>query len=209
MRYVKILGLAAVAAAALMAFVGAGTASATVLCSTNTSPCPAGQKWPLGTQIEFTVATGTSASWLGTEGEAISTCTGGKLKGEITNSGSATEAVKIKVSEDTWSSCTFSTVSLELGSLEVTNISGTSNGSIKMSSGFKFTMNNAITGSCVYGSGTGIELGTLKGGGSKEAGIDVNAVLGQGTGICCPSAKWSEHYTLTGPSGTALYVKPS
>jgi hypothetical protein len=209
MKYVKILGLAAVAAMALMAFVAAGTASATVLCSTNTSPCPAGQKWPLGTGIEFTVTQNTTASWLETAGQSISTCTGGKLKGEITNAGSATEAVKIKVTEDTWNSCTFPTVPLELGSLEVTDITGTSNGTIKMSSGFKFTMNTVLFGSCVYGSGTGIELGTLTGGASKEAGIDVNAVLGQGTGICCPSAKWSEHYTLTSPSGTALYVKPS
>jgi hypothetical protein len=33
-RYIKMLGLAAVAAAAVMAFVGAGTASATVICAT-------------------------------------------------------------------------------------------------------------------------------------------------------------------------------
>jgi len=209
MKYVKMLGLAAVAAMALTAFVGAGTASATVLCSTNTSPCPAGQKWPTGTQIEFTVTQNTSAGWLTTEAEEISTCTGGKLKGEITNAGSATEAVKIKVSEDTWNGCTFPTISLELGSLEVTNISGTSNGTIKMSSKFRFTMNTIFFGSCVYGSSTGIEFGTLTGGASGVAGINVIAVLGEGSGICCPSAKWSEHYTLTSPSGTALYVKPS
>jgi hypothetical protein len=117
--------------------------------------------------------------------------------------------VKIKVSEDTWNSCTFPTLSLELGSLEITNISGTSNGTMKMSSKFRFTMNTIFFGSCVYGSGTGIEFGTLTGGASGVAGITVNAVLGEGGGICCPSAKWSEHYTLTSPSGTALYVKPS
>ncbi len=209
MKYVKILGMAAVAAMALMAFVGAGTASATVLCSTNTSPCPAGQKWPLGTGIEFTVTSKTSAAWLGTESEEIETCTGGKLKGEITNAGSATEAVKIKISEFSWTSCTFPTKTLEIGTLELLNISGTSDATINMSSGFKFTMNTIIFGSCVYGSGTGIDMGTLKGGASGAAGIDVNAVLGGGEGICCPSAKWSEHYTLTSPSGTALYVKPS
>jgi len=38
MKYVKMLRLAVVATA-LMAFVGAGSASATVLCKTNTNPC--------------------------------------------------------------------------------------------------------------------------------------------------------------------------
>ena len=202
------LGLAAMAAMALMAFVAAGTASATVLCSTNTSPCPAGQKWPLGTQIEFTVTSGTSAQWLETENELLETCTGGKIKGEITNAGSSTESVKIKATEVSWTGCTVPTTTNGLGTLEIQYESG-SNGLVKMGSGFKFTQNTIFFGSCVYGSGTGINLGTLTGGASGAAGIDVTAVLGGGEGICCPSAKWSEHFTLTSPSGTALYVKPS
>jgi hypothetical protein len=39
MKYLKMLGLAVVAAAALSAFMGAGSASATVLCTTNSTPC--------------------------------------------------------------------------------------------------------------------------------------------------------------------------
>ena len=39
MKHLKMLGLALLAAAALTALLGAGTASATELCSTNTSPC--------------------------------------------------------------------------------------------------------------------------------------------------------------------------
>ena len=39
MRYLKMLGVAAVAIAALMAIVGAGSASATTLCLNNTLPC--------------------------------------------------------------------------------------------------------------------------------------------------------------------------
>jgi hypothetical protein len=209
MKYVKMLGLAAVAAMALMAFVGAGSASATVLCSTNTSPCPAGQKWPTGTQIEFTVTSGTSANWEETAGNVLETCTSGKIKGEITNAGSSTEAVKIKATEVSWTSCNVPTTTTGLGSLEIQNISGTSNGTLTMGSGFKFTQNTVLFGSCVYGSGTGIDMGTLTGGAAGSVGIDVNTVLGGGEGVCCPSAKWSEHFTLTGPSGTALYVKPS
>jgi hypothetical protein len=206
MKYVKILGLVAAAAMALMAF-AAGSASATVLCSTNTSPCTS--KWPVGTQIEFTVTSGTSANWEETAGNVLETCTGGKLRGEVTSAGSSTEAVKIKATEFSWTSCTVPTVTTGLGSLEIVNNTGTSNGTIKMSSGFKFTQNTVLFGSCVYGSGAGITMGTLTGGAAGAAGIDVNAVLGEGSGICCASAKWSEHFTLTAPSGTALYVKPS
>jgi len=39
MKYIKMLGLAAIASIAAMAFLGAGSASAAVLCLTNTSPC--------------------------------------------------------------------------------------------------------------------------------------------------------------------------
>src|SRR5215475_10610476 len=118
MKYLKMLGLAAVAAMALMAFVGAATASATVLCSTNTSPCPAGQKWPVGTQIEFTVTQKTTANWEETAGNVLETCTGGKIKGEITNAGSVTEAVKIQATEVSWTGCTVPTTTPSLGSFE-------------------------------------------------------------------------------------------
>lgn len=50
MKYIKVFGLALVAAFALTAFVGAGTASA-VLCKANESPCPAGNQYPLPTTV--------------------------------------------------------------------------------------------------------------------------------------------------------------
>jgi hypothetical protein len=57
MKYLKMLGLAAIAAAALMAFVGAGTASAAggVLCkvegTSSGTTCPSGQAYTPGTKI--------------------------------------------------------------------------------------------------------------------------------------------------------------
>jgi len=50
MKQFKMLGLAAVAALGLMALAGAGTASATELCSTNTSPCT-GTVYTSGTAV--------------------------------------------------------------------------------------------------------------------------------------------------------------
>jgi len=53
MNYAKMLGLAAVAAAALMAFVGASSASAatSTLCSAAQSPCEAANAWPAITAV--------------------------------------------------------------------------------------------------------------------------------------------------------------
>lgn len=45
MKYVKMLGLAMVAAIAAMALVGAGSASATTLCKVNTNPCPEASRY--------------------------------------------------------------------------------------------------------------------------------------------------------------------
>ena len=57
MRYVKMLGLAAIAAAALTAIIGAGTASATVLCegtpAVGTECGPTSQHVAAGTVIDF------------------------------------------------------------------------------------------------------------------------------------------------------------
>lgn len=51
MKYAKMFGLAVVAAMALMAFVGAGTASAT-LCKVNETPCASGNQYPTHTTVK-------------------------------------------------------------------------------------------------------------------------------------------------------------
>ncbi|HEX3174905.1 MAG TPA: hypothetical protein VHQ43_11895 [Solirubrobacterales bacterium] len=51
MRLFRILG-PAVAAAALLAIVAAGSASAVTLCEENANPCPAGKEYKVGTTIE-------------------------------------------------------------------------------------------------------------------------------------------------------------
>ncbi|HEX5610260.1 MAG TPA: hypothetical protein VFX45_09235 [Solirubrobacterales bacterium] len=53
MRFIKLLGIAAVAAIAAMAFVGAGSASAMTLCKENASFCPEGQRYKKGDVIKF------------------------------------------------------------------------------------------------------------------------------------------------------------
>lgn len=206
MKYVKMLGLAAVAAAALMAFVGAGSASATVLCKTATNPCTS--KWALGTEVRFSLKSGTSAIWKGQQGETLKTCTGADLRGKISNAGSAFETVKLQITENSWTSCTVPTTTVKLGELEIHSITGSTNGTMTLK-GAEFTTKDNFFGDCSYGAGTGIDLGTLTSSGTGDAVIDVSATL-LPTGLgCCPQVSWAEEFTLTSPVETPLFVEPS
>jgi opacity protein-like surface antigen len=211
MKYVKMLALAAVAATALMALAGAGTASATVLCHSAATPCP--QKWPLGTETEFIVKPGTTAKWF-SGANTLMTCTGGQLKAKITNAGSSTETVKTSVAASgfSWSSCNVTQETLEGGELETHSIAETTNGTMTMK-GFAFKMNTTQYGTCIYTAGpTSVELGTLTASKTGEATIDIIAKLTkkEGSSFLCPTTiEWWEEWTQTKPSGTALYVEPS
>jgi len=214
MKYLKMIGLPAVAAMVLMAFVGAGTASATVLCSTNVAPCPAGQKWPTGTELRFTVRPGGAGVWTTTSGEPFAKCPEGEIRGKITNSGSATETVQtsVEASGFTWPGAEecIKTVTVEGGTLELHTIVGTNNATVTVS-GFKITFNTIFFGSCTYGFGTGADFGDLTANGSGSAILDINTVFVKKEGgfICPESLKWTEQFTQEKPSGTALYVKSS
>jgi hypothetical protein len=207
MKYLKMLALTAVAAGVLTAFIGAGTASATVLCSTTAEPCPEGQKWPVGTDLDFSLASGTSLIQQAGE-NVLKTCKGSTIRGRITNAGSPTSTVSGEITNLTWSECTHSTVTLTLGGFEIHHITGTSNGTVTASEEITWTTNNPLFGSCIYGLTSGDEMGTLTEG--KPAVLDVNVVIRRTQGIVCPeTATWIATYTLTAPSNTTLSVGTS
>jgi hypothetical protein len=208
MKYAKMLALAAVAAGALMAFVGAGTASATVLCSTTADPCPAGQKWGAVT-LDFSIPSGSNAVLKDTSGNEIDKCTTSTVKGPVTNVGSSTATVTGTVEQLTWESCSFPTKTLLSGKLEVHKIAGTSNGTVTSDAPFEVTINTFLFGSCIYGVATGVDLGTIKEG--NPATFEANAVATRfGTNFACPStSRWTGTYTLTSPAGTTLSVSSS
>lgn len=206
MKHLKMLSLAAVAALGLMAIVGAGGASAAVLCKTNTNPCTS--KWSNGTELDFSLASGTSASWKATGGTVLKTCTTGRVRGKITSEGSESEAVRIELSEFSWSSCTVPTVTKNLGELEINSIAESTNGTVTLKNS-EFTTEDVIFGDCSYGTGAGVHLGALTSSSTGDAVMHVNAVLGPIGGPCCPDVVWVEQFTLTSPQETPLYVKPS
>lgn len=213
MKYLKMLALAAVAAGALMAFVGAGTASASKLCSAQEDPCSAAQTWPAGTEIDFSLVEKGSALLTTTEGETIETCSKSTVVGDITNAGSATETVTGKITKLLWEGCPFTTTTNSLGGLEIHNIAGTFNGTLTADTqGGKIpevTINTVFFGSCVYGITNGGSIGELTEGKGATAIFHANAVAHKlsGSNIACPgTAKWTATYQLTSPSTTTLAV---
>lgn len=209
MKHLKTLGLAAVAAMALMAVAGAGTASATVLCKTaETTGCGASWDYPAGTTIDASLQPGTSAILEDTFGIHKHTCTESTIKSVTANTGSSTETIagSVTAANLTFGGCTTTTDVINGGELEVHWISGTDNGTLTAKG---FTITTVLAGeTCVWTAGTGTDLGTLTGG--PMAVFDINAVLTrhQGSGANCPSSvRWTANYTVTSPE--PLYVSTS
>lgn len=209
MKYLKMLGLATIAAVVLTALAGAGTASATVFCSTTAEPCTAGQKWPSGTALDFSVPSGGSFLWVNS-GEAIETCKGVTLRTEIVNSGSSTSTVSLKNKELTWSNCTYANTTVALGGLEIHKIVGTSNAIVTASEDITWTINTVFYGSCVFAWKAGKEFGEITEG--NPAVLHVNSTVEKvsGSNFACPeNGTLVGTLNLTSPSNTTLSVESS
>jgi len=182
MKYLKALGLAAIAAMALTAFLGASSASATVLCTTTSNPCGTG--WHID-HIHATLVSGSTVSINATGGALEATCTESTVTVEKKQTGSATTtpSVTAAASNVTWGKCSSTTDTLEGGGLEIHQIAGTHNGTITASR-FHFTF--VIGGiSCGFSFGS-TDAGTLTGG--SPAILDITATLfKEGGSFLCPA----------------------
>jgi hypothetical protein len=218
MRYMKMLGLAAVAAAALMAFVGAGTASAKegVLCSTTSNPC--NSKWAVNTVLDFSLKSGTSATVVNSvsPAELLDTCTGTAttVKGTLTANPDATGTATVKNTSLLWESCTFTTTTILPGALKVERIAGTSNGTVRADAETQVTINTVFFGSCVYGVKAGAHLGELTEGTTATPAEfrTEKAVVEKLPGsnfACPPKVLWTATYVLTTPEKTTLSISNS
>jgi hypothetical protein len=191
MKYVKMLGLAAVAAMALMAFLGASSASATVLCKTNTDPCGAG--WIYSGPLVTSLQNGTSVL-KSTGGSLEDTCTTSEVTGSVSESEASGTVTGL-----TFTGCSKPT--------SVVNQDGTLTleGNTLKATGFEVTV-EAVSGvSCVYSANTGTTLGTFTGG--NPATTTINAVVNKKSGsFLCPSdSKWEGTYVVTTPASTTLH----
>jgi len=204
MKCLKIFGLAAVAAIALMAFLGASSASATVLCKTTpvSNSCPFSWDYSAGTALHLTIENTIHF----VAGPIDDTCTEFTTKGTTATTGSATTTVSgnfqvIKLT------CTCPTNITAFGSFEIHWISGTHNGTLT-GKGTKYEITcSGIT--CEYGTAaTGTHLGTVTASATSTsaATIDIDAELGkEGGGFLCPVVgELSGNFWITEPK--PLYI---
>jgi hypothetical protein len=193
-----------------MAFVGVGTASASIICSTTTNPCTS--SWPTPTTVDFSLTSSAKLKEVGPEGETINTCTEGTVHGIMTqgtqNGSTSTPILHIEKEGLTWGKCNFPTTTVKGGTLEVHNIAGTFNGTVT-GSGFEVTINTVFFGSCIYGTGESVDLGKLTEG--NPAVFHAEAIVKRlNINFACPKeAEWNATYTLTSPSGTTGAVSPT
>src|SRR6478735_9243262 len=124
--------------AVMLAILGAGSASATVLCSESETECTSYGK---GAAIDASL-TGTTT--FSTTGETVlDTCTLGILEGTTSNAGGSSETDNETIEELIWGSCTNTTTTINKGELEIHWISSTSNGTVTGKS-ISVTLNTAF-----------------------------------------------------------------
>lgn len=200
MKYLKMLGLTAVAAMALTAFLGAGSASGTVLCTTTMTEGCAASGWhvPSGSVIEASqVGTGSLET---TGGTVLDTCSAAAINQTTGTTGSSTETVTATtgIADISWESCTKTTDTIEGAHLEIHWIPGTDNGTVTIKNG-QVTV-NSIFGTCTYGfTEVAKSLGDLIGD-HETPKLVINTIVPKtgGGGLCPVESRWTATFHVTG-----------
>jgi hypothetical protein len=203
MKYLKMLGLAAIAAAALTALVGVGSASAVTLCE-NQEATGCTSHVNSGGTIDFSAED--SVRLAGPFGITIDTCTESTVKGTTSVTGADdASAVTGNVTVLTFGKCTHPTTARALGTLSVTQNGTTGNGSVS-SNGATVEIkelpnlfeNPPI---CNYVT-SNTSLGTLTAN-ATAATFDISATINTET-TNCPQGTWTGHYVSTGTGVKAI-----
>jgi hypothetical protein len=185
MKYVKMLGLLAVAAAALMAF--AGTASATTVTS------------PAGTLYTSNIAATAGATELVGSFTTVK-CSSSSVSGSVKTHGAGVTA-EGPISALSFSGCNFPVTVKKEGTLIAHATSG-GNGTLT-SSGAEVIVHTSV-GECVFTTSS-TDIGTLKGGTPAKLEIASAAINRTGGSFLCGStAKWSGTYTVNTPGSLFL-----
>jgi hypothetical protein len=198
MKYLKGLALAALMAAVL-AIAGAGTASATVVCKTSTSPCAS--PYLKGTLFKGTLTPGTKAVFKA--GFATIECSEGQGSIETTSNGSATETVKGLTKTLSFGGCNATLNVLKTGAGEIHWTSKTSG--TFTAEGIEITASTAGI-DCIYGGKITSGI-TLNGGTSPTISINAKVPLISGGFFCSNPGTMTASLTVTEP--TPLYVLAS
>jgi hypothetical protein len=196
MKFLKIIGLAGMVAAAVMA-VAAATSSATVFCKNNASTTTCSEPYKIGT---VGVASNEGSLLLEAGGTVYDTCTSVKVEKEQTEETGATTTVvgTVAASDIKLSGCTVTTDVLEGGKGEVHWISGTDNGTGTANGGAVTTLISGV--SCTYGLGSEMkDWGVLTGGKPASMSVSNSAVRISGSFLCPTSVQATGKLVLTSP----------
>ena len=203
MKYLKMFGLAALAAA-LMAFIVAGTASATTLTGS-------GGTLPKGTAIS-SVNEGT-VTLHPPIGDIE--CKASSVSGKTSNEGSASETVKGTIEALSFTECNATVHVLQLGTLEIHTeyfknekgelvLNSANNNGTLTSSGTEVTVE--FSGfHCIFKT-TSTSLGTVTGSANTggNATLDISANIprtsGRSGAFCGSTAAWTGSYKVSTPS---------
>jgi hypothetical protein len=190
MRYLKMLGLAALSAMAMTAFAG-GSASATTL---EVGGVGKNSSVAFGASLK----SGTSMVLRQTDGSFWKTCTtstfAGKTEGFFTGS-----SVGAKLTL-TFGNCTHET-KVDNGGTLTFEYAGATNATVR-SSGASVTIYSTTFGATLNCTTNNTHLGTLMGTAVGHASLKVNAVIN--CGFFIPSAKWEAEYSFTSPTGLGV-----
>jgi hypothetical protein len=185
MKHLKMLGLFAMAAAALMAFAGSASAA--------TFTAPAGTEY-----------TGKLSSSL--EGSAL-------LKASLFNDTCTTSTVAGELTANTESHASGPTTNVSFSNCTVTTTTLSSKGTLTIAKGTRAVSGTGVevtTGAfgftCIYGLGAGTSLGTAKNTASGVT-LTINAKLPLqpgSSGGCANPAEWTGNYIVTSPAASVV-----
>jgi hypothetical protein len=204
MKYVKMLGLAAIAAMALSAVAGASTASATELCSTNTSPC-SGTMYPVGTEIKAELKAGGAGAVI-TNNITNWTCKKSAISGKTTTTGSATETVLGQITALTFTECTntagekCTAEAVHLPYKAEIHATGGGNGTLTVSSGGNGNPGEILVCGTDINCTFSFATASLSLTGGNPAILKAGKIkLETAGGICPAEASWDAEYEVTSP----------
>ena len=205
MTYLRTICLAA-ATMALSLIFNAGSASATVFCSTLSSPCT-GTVYSKEAVIALEVNPEVSPASVLESAEFKMECPKQNLKWIITQKGSSTETVVVADQGLVFTGCPKSWNVVAQGSMEI-HYTSAGSGTVTVS-GIEAVYPEASP-QCVYKLGVGgaADLGTLTGGASPA--LKVSAVFKRSSGnvfTCGAETRWTAEFRVTTP--TPLYVAAS
>jgi hypothetical protein len=204
MKYLKILGLAAVAAMALMA-VGAGSASATTLSVK-------GAKQTSSITIAASLKAGTTATLVDEFGSTTDTCNESTTHGTTTSPFTAAGNGEIDGNLSpltntpqglTFSKCSHTTTVIKPGKLIIGWIKGTTNGTVTSAEAEVTVQSTVFGASAICKTGIGTDIGKITGVASGQATMDIEAINNLNCGILGNSS-WTGTYVVTTPEGLGV-----